>query len=69
LTLLDVNALFMSDDVSPTDADLPHLVGHRQVTGAHLPTLARRHEVGLLTFDSGIQELADDRGVELLQAF
>lgn len=59
---------FLRDDVSLTDADLPDLVGHRQVTDAHLLTLARRHKVGLVTFDSGIKRLAEGRGVELLQA-
>lgn len=59
--------VFLSDDVSLADADLPHLVGHRQVTDAHLLTLARRNGVPLVTFDSGIQDLADGRGVELLR--
>ncbi len=60
--------VFLSDDVSLTDADLPHLVGHRQVTGAHLLTLARRHQVNLVTFDAGIRDLSDGRGVSLLRA-
>src|SRR3954447_7351441 len=33
---------FLSDDVSIVDADVPPLAGHRQVTDAHLLTLARR---------------------------
>lgn len=59
--------VFLRDDVSLTDPDIPRLVGHRQVTDAHLLTLARRHEVRLVTFDPGIQGLADGRDVELLQ--
>jgi toxin-antitoxin system PIN domain toxin len=58
---------FLTDDVSPTDPDTPVLFGHRQVTDAHLLMLARRHGVDLLTFDSGIEQLAEGRGVELLQ--
>ncbi len=58
---------FLSDDVSITDGDMPHLVGHRQVTDAHLLTLARRHDARLVTFDLGIRALADGRDVELLQ--
>lgn len=60
--------VFLSDDVSLTDGDLPHLVGHRQVTDAHLLTLARRHQVNLVTFDAGVQDLSDGRGVSLLRA-
>ena len=36
---------FLSDDVSITDEDFPRIVGHRQVTDAHLLTLARRRGV------------------------
>jgi toxin-antitoxin system PIN domain toxin len=60
--------VFLRDDVSITDADLPQMVGHRQVTDAHLLTLARRHKVRLVTFDSGIQRLADGQDVDLLKA-
>ncbi|MEX1220102.1 MAG: TA system VapC family ribonuclease toxin [Solirubrobacterales bacterium] len=61
--------VFLSDDVSPADADFPHVFGHRQVTDAHLLTLARCHEVDLVTFESGIQDLSDGQGVNLLQPF
>ena len=61
--------VFLSDDVSPTDADFPQVFGHRQVTDAHLLTLARRHQVDLVTFDSGIQELSEGQGVNLLKTF
>ena len=57
---------FLADDVSLTDADVPEVAGYRQVTDAHLLTLARRHCVRLVTFDTGIATLADGEGVELL---
>lgn len=59
---------FLTDDVSLSDADVPRLTGHRQVTDAHLLVLARRHATSLLTFDAGIVALADGRDVELLTA-
>lgn len=57
---------FLNDDVSITGRDLPRIVSHRQVTDAHLLTLARRHGVRILTFDSGMDLLAEGRDVELL---
>jgi uncharacterized protein len=57
---------FLSDDVSLTDDDVPTIVGHRQVTDAHLLTLARRRGVRLVTFDAAIASLAQGRDVELL---
>lgn len=57
---------FLHDDVSMVDPDLPAIVGHRQVTDAHLLTLARRHGVPLVTFDAGVAALAGGSGVELL---
>jgi uncharacterized protein len=59
---------FLRDDVSITDPDVPALSGHRQVSDAHLLTLARRHEVRLITFDSGVLALDDGGSVELLRA-
>ncbi|HVR05823.1 MAG TPA: type II toxin-antitoxin system VapC family toxin [Solirubrobacteraceae bacterium] len=59
---------FLFDDVSLVDADVPAMSGHRQVTDAHLLTLARRRKVHVVTFDSGIHELAGGRDVELLSA-
>ena len=59
---------FLVDDVSIGDADVPQMSGHRQVTDAHLLTLARRHGVRLVTFDRGLLALADGQGVELLSA-
>lgn len=57
---------FLSDDVSIVDDDVPSIIGHRQVTDAHLLTLARRHGVRLVTFDAGVESLAQGRDVELL---
>lgn len=59
---------FLVDDVSLSDADVPAIVGHRQVTDAHLLTLARRHGVALVTFDVALAALAGGRDVELLSA-
>src|SRR5581483_10882845 len=49
---------YLADDVSMTDHDVPPLVGHRQVTGAHLITLARRclFELGC-ELDSGARRI------------
>ena len=51
---------FWVDDVSPTDDDVPVLVGHRQVTDAQLLTLARRRHGAVVTFDSGLAALGGD---------
>jgi toxin-antitoxin system PIN domain toxin len=59
---------FLADDVSLTDGDVPTIVGHRQVTDAHLLTLSRRRGVHVLTFDAGLLALGDGRDVELLTA-
>ena len=59
---------FLPDDISPTDPDFPSLDGYRQVTDAHLLTLARRHGESLVTFDRAIAKLAGDHGVEVLSA-
>lgn len=58
-----------ADDVSLVDDDVPLIVGYRQVTDAHLLTLARRRGVRLVTFDAGVFTLAQQRPktpVELL---
>ncbi len=59
---------FLTDDVSPTDGDVPAVHGYRQVTDAHLLTLARRRGVRLVTFDVGVSALVPDARVELLKA-
>lgn len=58
---------FLSNDVSMTDADVPRIVGHRQVTDALLLTVARRAGVPLATFDTAIATLGGGSGVELLR--
>lgn len=45
---------------------MPALVGHRQVTDAHLLVLARRHRTRVLTFDAAIVALAGGRDIESL---
>jgi uncharacterized protein len=57
---------FLTDDVSLSDSDVPAMTGYRQVTDAHLLTLARRHGVRLVTFDGGVLALGEERDVELL---
>jgi hypothetical protein len=59
---------FLVDDVSLTDGDVPPLVGHQQVTDAHLVTLARRNDTRLITFDGGALALGGQVDVELLTA-
>lgn len=63
--------VFWSDDVSPADVDAHAfglLVGYRQVTDAHLLSLARKRGGALVTLDRGILELAaeDVSDVELI---
>jgi uncharacterized protein len=57
---------FLVDDVSITESDVPRIVGHRQVTDAHLLTLARRRGTRLVTFDAALAVLGEGRDVELL---
>lgn len=59
---------FVLDDVSIGDDDVPAITGHRQVTDAHLLTLARRRGLRLVTFDAALVTLARGRDVELLRA-
>ena len=58
---------FLADDVSMTDDDVPPLVGHRQVTDAHLLALARRNGMRIVTFDGGVRALGGP-DVEVLRA-
>jgi toxin-antitoxin system PIN domain toxin len=58
---------FLADDVSMTDDDVPPLVGHRQVTDAHLLALARRNGTRIVTFDGGVRALGGP-DVEVLRA-
>ena len=57
---------FVHDDVSIAERDVPDVGGHRQVTDAHLLTLARRRGLCMVTFDAGLLALAQGRDVELL---
>jgi uncharacterized protein len=59
---------FLVDDVSLVDEDIPTIAGYRQVTDAHLLTLARRRGIRLVTFDAAIVALAKGQDVELLTA-
>lgn len=59
---------FLANDVSITADDVPPVARHRDVTDAVLLTVARRHDVRLVTFDSGIANLASGAEVELLTA-
>ncbi|MFM8889456.1 MAG: TA system VapC family ribonuclease toxin [Solirubrobacterales bacterium] len=57
---------FLADDVSVTDPDFPAVHGYRQVSDAHLLTVARRNEVPLLTFDRALAERSRPDEVILL---
>ncbi|MCL2770449.1 MAG: type II toxin-antitoxin system VapC family toxin [Solirubrobacterales bacterium] len=57
---------FLTDDVSLSDRDVPAIAGYRQVTDAHLLTLARRGGVRLLTFDAGVAAMSGGTAVEVL---
>jgi predicted nucleic acid-binding protein len=57
---------FLTDDVSMSDSDVPPIAGYRQVTDAHLLTLARRRGVRLVTFDASILAMGDRNDVEVL---
>jgi uncharacterized protein len=57
---------FLTDDVSMGDRDVPTIAGYRQVTDAHLLTLARRRGVRLVTFDSSILAMGNGDDVEVL---
>lgn len=57
---------FLSDDVSLSDGDVPAMAGYRQVTDAHLLTLARRRGMRLLTFDARIAAMGEAGDIEVL---
>jgi hypothetical protein len=57
---------FLTDDVSMSDSDVPLVAGYRQVTDAHLLTLARRRGVRLVTFDARILALDAGKDIEVL---
>ncbi len=45
---------FWPDSVSYAAAQLEHVIGHRQVTGAYLASLAATRDARLATFDHGL---------------
>ncbi|SNS61551.1 hypothetical protein SAMN06893096_105298 [Geodermatophilus pulveris] len=51
---------FWADDIGYADVDLRGVVGHRQVTDAHLAALARAHGGRLATLDRGLALLHPD---------
>ena len=59
---------FLVDDLSISDADVPAIAGYRQVTDAHLLTLARRRGARLVTFDASILAIGGGNDVELLSS-
>lgn len=59
---------FLTDEVSITADDFPEVHGYRQITDAHLLTLARRNGVPLLTLDTAIAGMASRDEVILLSA-
>jgi len=54
---------FWPDEISYLDADLSHVVGHRQVTDAYLAALAARNGGLLATFDEGLARSAPQQVV------
>ena len=56
---------FWTDSISYADADLDHVVGHRQVTDAYLVSLARTHSAALATLDAGLASSVPDHTVLL----
>ena len=48
---------FWPDDLPYAEADLRHVIGHRQVTDAYLISLARRHNAHLATLDEPLARL------------
>ena len=58
------------DDISPTApcwTPFARVVGYRQVTDAHLLSLAIRHHGRLATFDRGLTALADPESRDTLE--
>ena len=61
---------FWADDVSPADPGavaFTRAFGHRQITGAHLITLAIRNNGCLSTFDTGLAELVPEGLREIIE--
>jgi len=61
--------VFWEDDVSiarPDPLDPDRIVGHRQVTDAHLLALALRRAGRLVTFDRGVPQIAPGRDASII---
>lgn len=61
---------FWADDVSPADPAaeaFTRVVGYRQVTDAHLLTLAFRNGGRLATFDASIRDLEPETAQEIVE--
>jgi len=56
---------FWADEISYTEVDIAHVVGHRQVTDAYLVGLARVHATTLATMDEGLANSMPDHTVLL----
>src|SRR5699024_12666712 len=52
--------VFWPDAISYRDADLDHVVGHRQTTDAYLASLAARNNASLATFDEALAAVRPD---------
>ena len=52
--------VFWPDAISYRDADLDHVVGHRQVTDAYLASLAATNNASLATFDEALAAVRPD---------
>jgi toxin-antitoxin system PIN domain toxin len=59
-TTADQRHEFWPDDVPYTDVPTQGIIGHRQVTDAHLAQLARAHGSRLATFDQAMAKLHSD---------
>lgn len=62
--------VFLPDDVEcvvgDSQAPASRVVGHRQVTDAHLLAVARRHGARLATLDRGVAAMAGDKGRDVV---
>lgn len=52
----DARFEFWADSISYTEAELDHVIGHRQVTDAYLVALARSRGAELATLDRGLAD-------------
>lgn len=57
--------IFRADDLDDAQVAWRGVLGHRQVTDAHLAALARRNQGHLATFDAGLAALHSDVALRL----